>query len=203
MARVLACLPVYMENQKNLAAALMEAGANARNSDMFSVLLAGRHALTSRAPMTLGEIKNAARILAAYENQSEQESDFTRCLAVMVNHVIDIHGIGKRTVAAACEMVDTAAPEIKEAAQAALRTVGLCWKEDKNALAVDTRAAVMQRIYKETQWSNGKIKPVLAEGCQKSAPPNESGVWIAGARFPGTLTPIDCIFIPRELILAE
>lgn len=203
IARLLTLLPVIMENQEKLAAALMSIGADARKAEMFSILMAGRHALTSCAPMSLADMDNAARMMRAYDEQDEQESDFSRCLAVLLNHTVDIYGTGKRTVADACELIESAPPDVKEQAEAALRTVGLKWREDKEALQVDPRPATMKRIYTGTQWSNGKIKPVLAEGCSQKGTPNAAGVWIASARLTGLQTPQDCIFIPQELMARE
>lgn len=203
IARLLALLPVIIENQKALAVTLMNAGADARKAEIFSILMTGRHALTSHAPMTSGEMENAARIMRAYDEQDEQESDFSRCLAVLLNHTVDIYGTGKRTVAAACELIETAPPDVREQAEEALRIVGLKWRDDKEALQVDSRADMMKRIYVGTQWSNGKIKPVLAEGCRQKGIPNDAGVWIASARMPGMQTPQDCLFIPRNLMARE
>lgn len=203
IARLLALLSVIIENQKALAVTLMNAGADARKAEIFSILMTGRHALTSHAPMTSGEMENAARIMRAYDEQDEQESDFSRCLAVLLNHTVDIYGTGKRTVAAACELIETAPPDVREQAEEALRIVGLKWRDDKEALQVDSRADMMKRIYAGTQWSNGKIKPVLAEGCRQKGIPNDAGVWIASARMPGMQTPQDCLFIPRNLMARE
>lgn len=203
IARLLAGLPVIMENQKALATALMNAGADARKAEIFSILIAGRHALTSRDPMTSGEMENAARIMRVYDEQDEQESDFSRCLAVLLNHTVDIYGTGKRTVVAACELIENAPPDVKEQVEAALRIVGLKWNSNKEALQVDPRAEMMKRIYTGTQWSNGKIKPVLAEGCRQKGISNDAGVWIASARMTGMQTPQDCIFIPQSLMVQE
>lgn len=205
ISRLLALLPVICENQKKLAAALMTSGANARKADIFSILMTCRHALTSHALMTSGEMENAARMMKAYDEQDEKESDFSRCLGVLLNHTVDIYGTGKRTVADACELVAvaTAAPEVKEQAEASLRIVGLRWRDDKGALQVDPRADIMKKIYAGTQWDNGKIKPVLAEGCHKKGEPNAAGIWIASARVTGAQTPQDFIFIPRNLVRLE
>ena len=203
ISRLLALLPMICENQKNLAAALMASGADARKAEMFSVMMAGRHALTSHDLMTAEEIEKASHIMRAYDEQDEKESDFSRCLAVLLNHAVDIYGTGKRTVAAACELIATAPPDVREQAEAALHIVGLRWRDDKEALQVDPRPLTMQRIYTGTQWSNGKIKPVLAEGCHKKGEQNAAGIWIASARKTGAQTPQDFIFIPRNLVMLE
>lgn len=181
----------------------MASGADARKADVFSILMTCRHALTSNALMTSGEMENAARIMKAYDEQDEKENDFSRCLGVLLNHTVDIYATGKRTVADACELIATAPPDVRAQAEAALNIVGLRWRDDKEALQVDPRPVIMQRIYKGTQWRNGKIKPVLAEGCHKGGEPNAAGIWIASARATGTQTPQDFIFIPRNLVFLE
>lgn len=201
ITRLLSVLPVLMDNQKQLYAELINSGIDPRKAEIFSVLMACRHALTSRNQMTSHDVERAAGIVASYDAQDDQESDFSRCLTIILKHTVDIYGTGKRTVIDACKLADNASPDIKENVQAALNTIGLRWREDKAALQVDARADMMKRIYTGTQWSNGKIKAVLAEGCDyKTKAPNAAGIWLESARFTRCANPQSCIFIPRELM---
>lgn len=71
-------------------------------------------------------------------------------------------------VTEACRMLrNGVGADLRDAIERALNLSGMRWRNDLNALQVDTLADKMKRIYTGTQWSNGKIAPVLAEGCER------------------------------------
>lgn len=205
ISRLLALLPVIKENTSDLQAYLVEAGADARRAELFAVLLACRHALVNRERMNQEAMQEAAALMLAYGEQEEKESDFARCLNHLVNiYQIEVHGAGKMNVASACKMLkNCAAGEQRDAINRALSLAGLRWCDA--GLQVDKRADKMKRIYAGTQWSNGKITPILAEGCGNKKGienANAAGIWLRSAKLGG-LTPTDCIMIPSAMVLGD
>ena len=207
ITRLLMSLPVLMENIRTLTAYLRGLdGVDARRGELFAVLLACRYVLTSPAPMTAADKEHAADILRAYSEQEEKESDSSRCLSVLLGYEVDIYGAGKKNVARACRLMSNMIDgETKDAYSHALELAGLRWRDDFTALQVDCRADKMKRIYRDTQWSNGKIAAVLAEGASKTdgkAGANSAGIWYQNAKI-GKASPTRCIMIPAALIFSE
>lgn len=204
MARLLACLPVLLENLSALRKHLgqME-GVDARRAELFSVLLSCRHALVSRERMSQNAMQEAAGVMLAYGEQEEKESDFTRCLAVLLGHVVRVRG-QEMTVADACRVMEARADaEAVTACGLSLGAAGLRWRDDLTALQVDTLADKMKRIYTGTQWSNGKVAPVLAEGADKNkgkAGKNDLGIFYVSDKKLGGRR---CVVIPAALVLGE
>ena len=205
MARLLVCLPVLMENLAALRKHLGKVeGADSRRAELFAVLLACRHALVSRERMSLEAMQEAAGVMLAYGEQEEHESDFTRCLRVLLDvYQIDVYGAGKMNVTEACRMLNKMIDgDRKDAIARALNLAGLRWRDDLNALQVDTLADKMKRIYTGTQWSNGKVAPVLAEGCKREKGSiSPAGVWLQSVKVGGS--PRWCVMIPAALVLGE
>ncbi len=205
IARLLAGLPVLMRNIAALTAYLRDIdGVDARRGEMFAVLMACRYALTSSAPLTVEQMQHAADILRAYGEQEEQENDSSRCLSVLLNHQVDIYNAGRMSVQEACRLMSTMCDaETKDNYSRALQLVGLHWNNVDEALRVDPRADIMKRIYKDTQWSNGKIAAVLAEGAIKgkgTAGANPAGIYYKSERLTRGGNPVSCIYIPNTLI---
>lgn len=206
MARLLACLPVLMENLSALREHLGKVeGADSRRAELFAVLLACRHALVSRERMSQEAMQEAAGLMMAYGEQEEKESDFSRCLAVLLNvYQLDVYGAGKMSVAEACRMLRNGVDvDRRDAIARALELAGLRWRDDLNALQVDTLADKMKRIYTGTQWSNGRIAPVLAEGADRSKGKkgeNSVGIYY---RCEPKLGRRKCVVIPAALVLGE
>ena len=204
MARLLACLPVLLENLHALRKHLGQVeGVDARRAELFSVLLSCRHALVSRERISLEAMQEAAGVMQAYGEQEEKESDFTRCLAVLLGHVVRVRG-QEMTVADACRVMEARADaEAVTACGFSLSTAGLRWRDDLTALQVDTLADKMKRIYTGTQWSNGKVAPVLAEGADKNkgkAGKNDLGIFYVSDKKLGGRR---CVVIPAALVLGE
>ena len=206
MARLLACLPVLMENLAALRKLLGKVeGVDSRRAELFSVLMACRHALVSRERMSQEAMQEAAGVMQAYGEQEEHESDFTRCLRVLLDvYQIDVYGAGKMNVTEACRMLNKMIDgDRKDAIERALNLSGMRWRNDLNALQVDTLADKMKRIYTGTQWSNGKIAPVLAEGCErKKGSISPAGVWLQSVKVGGA-SPRWCVMIPAALVLGD
>lgn len=208
IARMLGVLPVLMENIRNLTASLRKIeGVDARRGELFSVLMACRYALTSSAPLTPEQMKRAADILRGYTEEAEEESDSARCLEVLLGYVLRVaNGHGEMNVRSICQEIHRRKTETfvdSKDLEQALKNTGLTWREDKAALQVDSRAVRMVKIYAGTQWSNGKIAGVIAEGARRGAGKagaNAAGLWYENARIGG-LTPVMCVFIPAALIL--
>ena len=108
------------------------------------------------------------------------------------------------TVAEACRMQrNIGDAERKDAIARALNLAGLRWRNDLNTLQVDTLADKMKRIYTGTQWGNGKIAPVLAEGCKREKGSiSPAGVWQHPVKVGG-ISPRWCVMIPAALVLGE
>lgn len=204
MARLLALLPVIMDNVAALRMHLGQVeGVDARRAELFAVLLACRHALVSCARMSQEAMQEAAGLMVAYGEQEEKESDFSRCLAVLLGHVVRVRG-QEMTVADACRvMAARADAEAMSACELSLSAAGFRWRDDKKALQVDTLETKMQKIYAGTQWSNGKVALVLAEGADKGkgkAGANEKGIYrLSDKKLGGR----KCVVIPAALVLGE
>jgi len=205
VSRLLACLPVLMENMAALREHLGKVeGVDARRAELFAVLIACRHALVSRERMSQEAMQKAAALMLAYGEQEEKESDFSRCLSVLLGHSLDVYGAGKMSVIYACRMLHNGVDiDRRESIERALNLAGLRWRDDLNALQVDTLADKMKRIYTGTQWSNGKVAPVLAEGCKREKGSiSPAGVWLKNVKVGGT-SPRWCVMIPAVLVLGE
>lgn len=206
MARLLGCLPVITENIMGLSKYLRTVdGADARRAEMFAVLMACRYALVSRGKMSPEQMTEAASLMQAYSVQDEQENDFSRCLGVLLGHVVDVYGRGKVTVVEACRMVRSGGIDERDAAARALAVAGLRWRDDKDALQVDKREEKMKRIYAGTQWANGKIVDVLGEGVDRSkdGTPNDMGIWYGSGKTGGAASSRKCLFLPAALVLGD
>lgn len=204
MARLLECLPVLLENLPALRKHLGNVeGVDSRRAELFAVLMACRHALVSREIMSLETMQEAAAVMLAYGEQEEKESDFSRCLAVLLGHVVRVRG-QEMTVADACRVMDARADaEAVTACALSLSAAGLRWRDDLNALQVDTLADKMKRIFTGTQWSNGKVAPVLAEGCKREKGSiSPAGVWLKSVKVGGA-TSRWCVMIPAALVLGD
>lgn len=204
VARLLSCLPVLMKNLSALREYLGKVeGVDARRAELFSVLLSCRHALVSREKMSLEAMQEAAAVMLAYGEQEEKESDFSRCLGVLLGHVVRVRG-QEMTVADACRVLyKKADPEINGACELSLSAAGLRWRDDLNALQVDTLADKMKRIFTGTQWGNGKVAPVLAEGCKREKGSiSPAGVWLQSVKVGGA-SPRWCVMIPAALVLGD
>lgn len=204
MARLLACLPVLMENLAALRKHLGKVeGVDFRRAELFAVLLACRHVLVSRERMSMEAMQEAAAVMLAYGEQEENESDFSRCLGVLLGHVVRVRG-QEMTVADACRVLyKKADPEINGACELSLSAAGLRWLDGQNSLQVDTLEDKMKRIYTGTQWSNGKIAPVLAEGADRGKGKkgaNRVGIYY---RCEPKLGRRKCVVIPAALVLGE
>ena len=206
IARLLRGLPVLMENIRALADYLRALdGVDARRAELFSVLMACRHSLTSFAPLTPEQMQHAADILRAYGEQEEHESDSCRCLGVLLGYSLEVYGAGKMSVAEACRMLDGCGDaDRRDAIARALNLAGLRWQNEQAALQVDPRPGSMKRIYAGTQWSNGKVAAVLAEGADRRRKgvvgANAAGIYYKSIRLTQGGNPTDCIIIPSALI---
>lgn len=204
MARLLGCLPVLMENLTVLREHLGKVeGVDSRRAELFAVLMACRHALVSRERMSQEAMQKAAVLMLAYGEQEEKESDFSRCLAVLLGHVVRVRG-QEMTVADACRVMEAKVDtETMAACALSLGAAGLRWRDDLNALQVDTLADKMKRIFTGTQWSNGKVAPVLAEGADKNkgkAGKNDLGIFYVSDKKLGGRR---CVVIPASLVLGD
>ena len=74
------------------------------------------------------------------------------------------------------------------------------WRDDKEALQVDTRATVMRKVYAGTRWASGKILPVLGADCLDAGQVSSDGIWKGQARPGAGKNPTLCLFIPAELM---
>ena len=204
MARLLGCLPVLLENLSALRKQLGQVeGVDARRAELFAVLLSCRHALVNREKMSQAAMQETAGLMLAYGEQEEKESDFSRCLAVLLGHVVRVRG-QEMTVADVCRVMDARADaEAVTACGLSLSAAGLRWRDDLNALQVDTLADKMKRIFTGTQWGNGKVAPVLAEGCKREKGSiSPSGVWLQSVKVGGA-SPRWCVMIPASLVLGD
>ena len=204
MARLLACLPVLMENLAALRKCLSkEEGVDSRRAELFAVLMSCRYALISGERMSMEAMQEAAAVMMAYGEQEEHESDFSRCLAVLLGHVVRVRG-QEMSVSDVCQVLDAGADiETMTACALSLNAAGLRWRDTLKALQVDTLADKMKRIYTGTQWSNGKVAPVLAEGCKREKGSySPAGVWLQSVKVGGA-SPRWCVMIPAALVLGD
>jgi|GEM_PF-2482526 len=205
MARLLACLPVLQKNIAALRDYLGKADNVAtRRIAIFSTLFSCYYALISRERVSQKAMQEAATLMLAYGEQEEKESDFTRCLAVLLGHVVRVRG-QEMTVADACRVLFTGTDaDTMSSCELSLGAAGLRWLDGQNAaLQVDTLEDKMRRIYTGTQWSNGKIARVLAEGADRSKGKkgaNSVGIYY---RSEPKLGKRKCVVIPAALVIGE
>jgi hypothetical protein len=204
MARLLGCLPLLLENLSALRKQLGQVeGVDARRAELFAVLLSCRHALVSHERMCQDAMQEAAGLMLAYGEQEEKESDFSRCLAVLLGHVVRVRG-QEMTVADACRVMDARADaEAVTACGLSLSAAGLRWLDDVSALQVDTLADKMKRIFTGTQWSNGKVAPVLAEGVDRNKGKKGANALGVYYRCEPKLGRRKCVVIPAALVLGD
>ncbi len=200
VARLVRLLPVIMQSVKDCTEKLTQAGFPGRRSELMAVLMACRHALTSCTPMTRAEIDRAGAILRAYERQADTESDFSQCLTHLLTFKVRVHNAGEMTVTDACELARGCEPDAREAAERALALYGMRWRDDKEALQVDTRATVMSKVFAGTRWASGKILPVLGADCLDAGQVSPDGIWKGQARPGAGKNPTLCLFIPAEIM---
>lgn len=205
IARILRLLPIITRNVADLTDYLRTLdGVDVRKGELFATLMTCRYALTSSEPLTVEQRQHAAEVLRAYDDQDEKESDSARCLSVLLNHQIDVYNAGRMSAGEAIRLMSTMCDgETKDNYRRALQLIGLRWREDLKALQVTPRPDLMKRIYKGTQWNNGKIAAVLAEGADRSKGidgANLAGIWYQQAKVGG-ITPVRCVMIPSDLIL--
>lgn len=201
VARLVRLLPVIMQSVKECTEELTQAGFPGRRSELMSVLMACRHALTSCTPMTRVELDRAGAILRAYENQADNESDFSQCLTHLLTFKVRVHNAGEMPVTKVCELARGCDPDTREAAERALALYGMRWNEDKKALRVDTRATVMRKVYAGTRWASGKILPVLGADCGTDDEPSLDCIWRQSDRLP--VGSRKCLFIPEALLTLD
>lgn len=208
VSRLLDVLPVLTGNIRALTAYLRGLdGVDSRQGELFAVLMACRYALTSSAPLTPEQMRHAAVILRAYNEQDEAEGDSSRCLAVLLGHQVDVYGAGRMSVSQACKTILRAYDvEVKDACARALELAGLVWQDDGNemGLLVDARAIRMKAIYTGTQWSSGQVAAVLAEGAKRgagAAGANKDGIYYKSKRMKAGHNPVVCVFIPAVLVI--
>ena len=72
-----------------------------------------------------------------------------------------------------------------------------------NALQVDTLADKMKRIFTGTQWSNGKVAPVLAEGVDRNKGKKGANALGVYYRCEPKLGRRKCVVIPAALVLGD
>ena len=108
------------------------------------------------------------------------------------------------TVADACRVMDARADaEAVTACGLSLSAAGLRWLDDVSALQVDTLADKMKRIFTGTQWSNGKVAPVLAEGVDRNKGKKGANALGVYYRCEPKLGRRKCVVIPAALVLGD
>lgn len=209
MARLLHVLPVLTENIRTLTRHLRALdGVDVRRGELFAVLMSCRYALTSSAPLTPEQIQHAADVVQEYAAGAEDENDSERCLEVLLSYKLRIHEAGEKTVRAACRVLHGfigthEEQQILGAHATALETIGMRWREEKQALEVDTRHPGMRDVFRGSIWQT-ETDPgrVIAEGAiqrkgQQGA--NARGIWFDNVKKAGKVRRM--VFIPAALIL--
>lgn len=202
-ARLLRAVPVLLDNARTIRAHLMDAGNNARRSEVLGYLLAGAHALTKSGAVDAAYLERAAAVAQAVEEGQERESDKQRCLDTLLGYSVSLHGV-PANVARLCKMVRGVVDKtVGEAADVvrALESLGLEWKDTANALQVNPAAPGLKGVFRGTDWQGGKITPVLADGCQGGKDgKNALGIWTQSGNVRG-IGSRKVIMIPAELVM--
>ncbi len=193
LRRLLGAVPSLMDNVQAVKDRLMREGRNARRAEMVAHLVAGAYALTHKGAMTADALQHAAVVAAAVEQAEERTSDTERCLAVLLGHCVTVGG-RHYTVQQLCRAADGADIERKAEAEHELNAQGMRWKQDKG-LCVNPAAPAMREIYRGTDWSNGKIAPVLTAG--------EYGIRETRARLNKGHNSRRVLLIPAELVISD
>lgn len=193
LRRLLGAVPDLLKNAQAVKDRLMQAGQNVRRAEMVAHLVAGAYALTHKGAMTAEALQHAAVVAAAVEQAEERTSDTERCLAVLLGHCVTVGG-RHYTVQQLCRAADGADIERKAEAEHELNALGMRWKQDKG-LCVNPAAPAMREIYRGTDWSNGKIAPVLTAG--------EYGIRETRARLNKGHNSRRVLLIPAELVISD
>lgn len=200
--RLLRAVPALLDNARTIRKHLMDAKYNARRAELLGLLLAGAHALTKSGAVDDAYLEHAAAVAQDVEKTQERESDPQRCIDTLLGYSMPWLGGGRISVAQLCEVAaretDT---ERKQNACRALGALGLRWRDDLDALQVNTTARGLRELYKSTDWQGGNVAAMLAEGCKrdKNKRPNSMGIWLQSCRVLGR--PLWLPMIPAALVL--
>lgn len=195
LRRLMGAVPDLLQNAQAVKDRLMQAGQNARRAELLGHLMAGAYALTHTGTMTAEALQHAAVVAAAVEQAEERTSDTERCLAVLLGYSLPWNG-GRISVQGLCRIAKNHAElELTAKAETTLDALGMKWREDKNALQVNPAAPALREIYKGTDWSNGKITPVLTAG--------DCGIRETRAPLQKGGTSRRVLMIPAELVFAD
>lgn len=194
LRRLLGAVPDLLQNAQAVKDRLMQAGQNVRRAELLGHLMAGAYALTHTGTMTADALQHAAVVAAAVEQAEERTSDTERCLAALLGYSLPWNG-GRISVQGLCRCVAQAIDrELQDKAETTLDALGLRWMQDKG-LQVNPAAPALRDIYKGTDWSNGKIVPVLTAG--------EYGIRETRARLRAGQSARRVLLIPAALVLVE
>lgn len=186
-----------LRNARILEKALTTAGAETRAAEMFSLWLAGAHALTHGGTMAETHLAAAMEIWQAYNGADETEDEFARCVDTLRAAPVQFNG-ARLSVSVLCSKHATMADgETREAVRAALLSIGISFTR-AGEIALQATAAYLRPLFRGTEYEK-RAAAVLSAGCTTARPVNAHGVRMSTIR-PGGGSPRRAIILPAALL---
>lgn len=170
-ARAIRQWPVFLEAAPVWRRALIEAGCDGRQADMFAALLAGRDLLLHDGPpdgdTVAQEMERLGPIIAELSQADEEDGDAAQCWAHLLGQAADPYKARRRVtlgtmIASAAK--DTSTPYRDELRSYGMRIEPMARADGTEApvLLIANRHSALSKIYAGTRWAGGGHKTSLA-----------------------------------------
>lgn len=163
-ARAILRWPIFMQAAPVWRRALIEAGCDGRQADMFATLLAGRDMMLHDGPpdsdSIAADIERLSPLIAEMSMADEEDGDAAQCWAHLLGATADPYKARKRltlgTMIAASAM-DMSSPYRDELRAYGLRVEPIPKDDGTTApvLLVATKHQALLRLYANTRWEGG------------------------------------------------
>ena len=186
-----------IKNACILEKAMTNEGAETRAAEMFSLWLAGVHAITHGGGMGDPHIAAALQIWQTYSGADDADDDFARCLDTLRAAPVQFNG-ARLSVSVLCgKYYSLPDGETRDAIRAALASIGLSFTRG-GEIALQATAAYLHYIFKGTEYEK-RAAAVLSAGCTPETPANVYGIKISTIRH-GFKSPRRALIIPAALL---
>ncbi|TSD89082.1 hypothetical protein FFK22_008865 [Mycobacterium sp. KBS0706] len=163
-ARAIKQWPVFEASAPVWRRALIEAGCDGRQADMFAALLAGRDLLLHDGPpdpdSVAAEMERLGGIISELSQADEEDGDAAQCWNHLLGQPADPYKARKRITLGA--MVAAAAKDLTSPYRDELRAYGMRLEPEKRedgserpVLLVANNHQAVKRIYAGTRWEGG------------------------------------------------
>lgn len=186
-----------LKNAHILWEKLTQNNAESRTAEMFSVLLAGIHAITVGGEMQESHLQNALNIWKEYDQQDDKSDDFSRCIETLRAAAISYKGDHLSVEVLCSKLFNTSTQnEEKRAIKEALNSAGISFTSD-NDIALQSSSIYLKKLFLGTEFEK-RAKSVLLDGYGRGSKVNNYGVKTSSARINGS--PRRAIIIPASYI---